>query len=117
MEVIDFISVRGQESLEEEAEINPIEIKIENVKIQNIFEKYKKYAARFRLEGLLFSSSIKNDAEKIFLTTNGLFNAKYSLINGISYQVIGAINLNEISNWNEIKKIIEMGKCKFPVSG
>ena len=43
-----------QQSFEEEAEINPIEIKIENDNIQNVFEKYKKYVARFRLEGLLF---------------------------------------------------------------
>ena len=102
MEVIDFISVQGQQSFEEEGEINPIEIKIENDKIQNIFEKHKKYVPRFRLEDLLFSSSIKNDAEKIFLKTNGLLDAKYSLINGILYQVIGVMNLNEIKNWNEI---------------
>ena len=31
--------------------------------------------------------------------------AKYSLINGKLYQTIGVINLNEIKNWNEIKKV------------
>lgn len=50
--------------MKKEAEINPIEIKIENNKVQNIFEKYKENVARFKLDGLLFSSSIKNDAEK-----------------------------------------------------
>ena len=39
-------------------------------------------------EGLLFSSSIKNNAEKIFLTTNSLIDAKYSLKNRTLYQVI-----------------------------
>ena len=47
---------------------------------------------------------MKNDTEKIFLTTNGLVDAKYNLIDRILYQVIGIINLNKIKNWNEIKK-------------
>ena len=104
MEIIHFVLKPGQQSFEEEAEISPIEIKLKNDKIQNMFEKYKKYVARLRLEGSLFSSSMKNDNEKIFLTTNGLVDAKYNLIDRILYQVIGIINLNKIKNWNEIKK-------------
>ena len=42
MTTIDFISIRGQQNFEDDAEINPIKIKIENDKIQNMFEKYKK---------------------------------------------------------------------------
>ena len=42
MEVIDFIIIRGQQSFETEKTINPIEIKIENDQIQNIFDKHKK---------------------------------------------------------------------------
>ena len=61
---IDFISIRGQRNFEDDAEINPIEIKIENDKIQNIFEKYKKNPVKFTLEGLLFSSAIKNETKK-----------------------------------------------------
>ena len=34
MTTIDFISIRGQQNFEDDAEINPIEIKIENDKIQ-----------------------------------------------------------------------------------
>ena len=41
------------------------------------------------------------------MTTSSLFDAKYCLINGILYQKIGVINLNEIKIWTEIKKIIE----------
>ena len=103
MEVIDFIIIRGQQSFEAEKTINPIDIKIENDQIQNIFDKYKKNTIRFKGEGLLFSSGITNDTEKIFLVTNGLADTKYGLINGIMYQVIGVINLNEIEKWEEIK--------------
>ena len=96
MTTIDFISIRGQQNFEDDAEINLIEIKIENYKIQNIFEKYKRNPIKFTLEGLLFSSAIKNDTEKIFVTTSGSIEAKYSLINGKLYQTIDVINLNEI---------------------
>ena len=39
MTTIDFISIRGQQNYEDNAEINPIEIKIKNDKIQNMFKK------------------------------------------------------------------------------
>ena len=40
MTTIDFLSIRGQQNFEDDAEINHTEIKIENEKIQNMFEKY-----------------------------------------------------------------------------
>ena len=39
MSVLDFVVIRGQQGFEEEKEINPIYIKVENNKIQNIFDK------------------------------------------------------------------------------
>ena len=59
--------------------------------------------ARLRLEGLLFSSSMKFSAENLILTTSSLVDAKHNLINGTLYQVIGVIKLNEIKNWSETK--------------
>ena len=98
MTTIDFISIGGQQNFEDDAEINPIEIKIENDKIQNMFEKYKKNSVKFSLEGLLVSSARKNEMEKIFVTVGGLMDAKYVLINGKLYKTIGVVNLNEIKN-------------------
>ena len=95
MTTIDFISIRGQQNFEDDAETNPVEIKIENDKIQIMFEKYKKNSVKFRFEGLLFLSAIKNETEKIFVTVGGLIDAKYGLINR---KAIGVINLNEIKN-------------------
>ena len=63
MTTIDFVSIRGQQNFDVEAKINLIEIKIGNDKIQKMFKKYKKYPVKFMLEGLLFSSAIKNDTE------------------------------------------------------
>ena len=100
MTTIDFISIHGQQNFEDNAEINLIQIKIENDKIQNMFKKYKKKSVKFSLEGLLFSSAIKNETEKIFITVGGLMDAKCGLINRKLYQTIGVTNLNEIKNWN-----------------
>ena len=104
MTTINFISVRGQQNFEGEAVINPIEIKFGNDKTENMFEKCKKNPVKFSLKELLFSRAIKSKTEKIFVTIVGLMDAKYSLINGKLNQTIDVINLNEIENWNEIKK-------------
>lgn len=56
MEVIDFISLCRQQKFKEKAEINPIEMKIGNDKIQNIFGKYKNYMATFIPEGYSFKA-------------------------------------------------------------
>ena len=69
-----------------------------------MFEKYKKNSVKFSLEGLLFLGTIKNEMEKILVTVGGLMDAKYGLTNRKLYQTIGVINLNEIKNWNKIKK-------------
>ena len=93
---IDFISIPGQQKFEGNAEINPIKIKIENDKIQNMFEKYKKTLSNLALKDCFFLSAIKNETDKMFATVGGLMDAKYGLINRKLYQTIGVINLNEI---------------------
>ena len=112
MTTTDFISIRGQQNFEDDAEINPIEIKIENDKIQNMFEKQKN-PVKFTLEGPPFSCAIKNVTEKIFVTTGRLIDPKYSLLNRKLYQTIGIINLIEIKNWNQIKRFLQWVSVNF----
>ena len=52
---------------------------------------------------LLFCSSIKEDTNVIFITTNGLNDAKDIIINEKLYQAIGEINISETENWDKIK--------------
>ena len=66
MKFLDFIIVRGQHGFEDGKEINPIEIKIENNKIQNIFDRFEKNKIRFKLNGILFASSLKITLKKYF---------------------------------------------------
>ena len=52
---------------------------------------------------LLFSSSIKNDTNVIFITTYGLNDAKNILINGKLYQGIGVIFTSKIDGCEKFK--------------
>ena len=47
------------------------------------------------------------------MTINGLIDAKYRLINGILYTAFDVTNLNEIINWNEIKKLLRWVNVNF----
>ena len=96
MTVLDFVIIRGQQGFDEEKAINPIDIRVENNRIQNMFDKYATNKVWLALEGIRFFSSVKNDTEKIFLLTTELTDAKYGLINDDFKQVIGVINLNQI---------------------
>ena len=79
MFVLDYVIIRGQQIFEEGREINTIEIKIEDNRIRNFFDKYKNNKVKFKLIGLLIASNVINDTDKIFLQTAGLKSAKYAL--------------------------------------
>ena len=104
MNVLEFLIIRGQQVSEEGREINPIEIKIKDNRVRNLFEKYIDNKVRFKLIGLLIASSVANDTEKIFLQTTGLKSARYALLNEEYKQIIGIVNLNQIENWSTLKQ-------------
>ena len=105
MKIIDEIKTEGFQNFEQYMKINPINIQIIGPEIQTKLMFYsKKYKYRFIANSLLFSSSIKEDTKIIFITTNGLNDAKYILINGKIFQGISVIYISEIENWDKMKK-------------
>ena len=81
--VIDEIKIEGLQNFEQYKKINPINIHISDSEVQTklmFYSKRNKY--RFIANSLLFSSSIKANTKTIFITTNGLNDAKDILING-----------------------------------
>ena len=89
---------------EQYMKINPINIQIIDPEIQSKLLFYsKKYKYRFIANSLLFSSSIGKDTNVIFITTNGLNDAKDILINRKIFQGIGVIYTSEIKGWEKIK--------------
>ena len=103
-ETIEIVIIREQQKFEIENELNTVEIQINDVRILNILKNPKKNV-KYRLTtlGMLFSASVKNDTEKIFVTSRELNDIKKSLLNGKIYGLIGIINLQKINNWNNIK--------------
>ena len=84
--VVDFISVHGQQQFEGNAETQSK-------------SKLKKNTTNTSLDLNFFLLK----TEKMFLVTNGLPSAKYSLINGELFQTIDVLSLSETENWEEIK--------------
>ena len=69
---------------------------------------YRRYKYRFIIDSLLFTSALTNHTNVIFVSCNGLNEAKESLINGKLFKTLGVINLTEIEFWDKIK-----GKSKW----
>ena len=69
------------------------------------------------MKGYFFQVLLKMKQKKIFVTTSGLIDAKYRLVNGKLYQTIGVINLNKIKNRNEIEKSSQWVNVNFQAQG
>ena len=99
-EPIEIVIVRGQQKFDLHDILNPIEIEINDDRILNTLKKHKNVYYRLTSIGILFPSSVTNDTKQIFVTCRELNNAKVALINGKTYNILGIINLDKISNWN-----------------
>lgn len=97
MKLIDELKIDGFQNSQQYLKINPVSIQITDTDIQNKLLFYSnRYKYRFIATSLLFSSSIVVDANVIFITTSGLNDAKYILINEKINQGIGVIFTSEI---------------------
>ena len=104
MQIKDEFLIAGLQNFEQYSKINSISVWIIDLNLENKLLFYsKKYKYRFIANSLLFSSAIKEDTNAIFITTNGLNDAKDILINGKIFQGIGIIYISEIENWDKIK--------------
>ena len=104
MQIKDEFLIEGLQKFEQYSKINPISVRIidSDLKSKLIFYS-KNYKYRFIANSLLFSSAIKENKNAIFITTNGLNDAKHILINGKLLQGIGTIYISDIENWDKIK--------------
>ena len=101
--IIDKFKIEGLQNFVNYSKINPINIQINNSEIENALAFYsRRYRYRFIANNLLFSSSIQQDTNVIFLATSGLNNAKDILINRKIVKGIGVIYISEISGWQSI---------------
>ena len=77
MKFIDEFKIEGFQNFQQYLIINPINIQIIDLQIQNKLLFYtNKYKYGFTVNSILFSSSIQQDTNAIFIITNGLNDAK-----------------------------------------
>ena len=106
MEIVDTIHINGLQNFKTQANIsNLVDIEIENDKLWNFAARYKgrEFFYRFTIESLRFRPSITNNTKTIFITCNGLNDAKKTIVHDKNYKILGAVNLEEITNWSAVK--------------
>ena len=101
MEPIETISIRGQQSFELHDQINPIQITSDDDRIVNMLKNTQKF--NFTPMGVLFTASVKNDRDEIFVTCRELNHIEPALINSNLVNLLAAINSNKINSWEHMK--------------
>ena len=99
--VVGEVLISGLQDFEQYHKLNPINIKINDNQIILLLSKYGKY--RLKITSLLISSSFDQTTNVIFITCNGLNDAKKALINGKIHTILNIINLTEEANFDLIK--------------
>ena len=100
---VETIIIRAQQIFDVVGDLNQVQIEIEDERIIKILKKYKNVLYKVTPLGLLFPASLKNDTRQIFITGKELSGVKKFILNGEIYDIIAIIDLNKISNWNDIK--------------
>ena len=113
VEVTDTIIVKALQNYDKYLTLNPLEIDLNSNYLSKIVSDYKGFVFEVRLINVLFSNSIKNETQNIFIVCHNLNSAKKALINNKIYSVLGIINLNEIKQWNEMKGKLLYVKAKI----
>lgn len=83
--------------------MNPVEITLDLNEVVEELSKYKKFKHRFLVENLLFSSSLQNETDIIFIKCNRLSDARKALINSKLYKTLGVVYLSEVKDWKLVK--------------
>ena len=91
--VVGEILISGLQDFERYHKLNPIDIKISDNQIISSLSKCGKY--RLKITSLLLGASFNQTTDVIFITYNGLNDAKKALINGILHNILSVINLTE----------------------
>ena len=100
------VTIEALQAFDKYQKLNPIDIKITDSEVfkELTYISNRRIKYRFIPNTFLFSSSVQQETEVIFLTVTGLNEARDIFINGKSYKAIGCIYTNEIEGWDQIKK-------------
>ena len=80
-EITKTVRILGLQNYVNYERMDPVEITLDSNEIVEDPSKYKRFKYRFLIESLLFSSNLENDTDLIFITCNGLLDAREALTN------------------------------------
>ena len=110
--IVDTAHILGSKNFDDYGRLNPVEI-IDSNKITKTLSSYKKCKFRFIIESLLFSTNLQNNTDVIFITRDGLTEAKAALIDSKLYTRLGVVYLLEINDWDLIKNDSKRAQALF----
>ena len=102
-EILDTLMIKALQNFETYTILNPLDIDIRSNYMTDKINSYKGYVYQVLIKNLLFSASITNNTQQVFIVCYNLDSAKKALINGKLYSILGIINISEIRNWEEVK--------------
>ena len=112
-EIIDQIKIGRLPNFRRYDKLSPVDISIKYSKVNAFLSRYRRYKYRFVIDNLLFSSALTNNTNVIFVSCNGLNEAKESLINGKLFKSLGVVNITEIKHWDIIKRKSKWANAVF----
>ena len=108
IEIIDSILMNGLQSYDKYETLNPVEISIKSNTTVADSNRYKNCKYCFLMNSLLFTASVTNNTNVVFISCNDLNDEKELLVNGKLYKTICVIYLDQIHNWEIVN-----GECIF----
>ena len=79
VEVIDTVILKALQSYDKYSTLNPLEINLNSNYLSKIIHDYKGFTFEVRLINVLFSASLENETQNIFLVCHNLSSAKKHL--------------------------------------
>ena len=103
VDIAETLLIKALQSYDKYTTLNPLEVNLHSNFLNQKINDCKGFVYEVMQKNMLFSSSIKNDTQNIFITYQNVNSAKKALINGKIYSLLGIINLQEVQNWDTIK--------------
>ena len=76
---------------------------MQNNEVNVYLNRFSSYKYCLIINNLLFSSSLTNDTNVIFVSCNGLNDVRDNLVNGKNIKVLGVVNINQIESLEKLK--------------
>ena len=107
--LVDEVKIGELQNYNVYYKLNPVDISLRDSELNAFLSTYhRRYKYWLKINNFLFSPSVTQDTNVIFISCNGLNDAKETLVNGKIFKTLGVININQIEESQKLK-----GKSKW----